>query len=143
MQRREYFSRHRKSQSARREGLSSCAFPYLALWLLLLPVCGQPPSVANLRQAAAEAQAKGEREQALAFLLRAREAAPNDTDMLFEFGMTALGLMLNEDADEAEAWFTRVRTQVQCWEWGWYTFSANNTTARVGNWNKLSNWLPH
>jgi tetratricopeptide (TPR) repeat protein len=57
--------------------------------------------VAALRRLAAAAVAAGEREKALAHLLRARTLVPSDPDVLFEFAMTALGLSLYEDAQKA------------------------------------------
>jgi tetratricopeptide (TPR) repeat protein len=57
--------------------------------------------VAALRRLAGAALAAGEREKALAHLLRAKTLAPSDPDVLFEFAMTALGLSLYEDAQKA------------------------------------------
>lgn len=59
--------------------------------------------VYSLRQAAAAALQTGEREKALSLLIRAKAAAPGDADVLFEFGMTALSLALDEDAAQALA----------------------------------------
>jgi tetratricopeptide (TPR) repeat protein len=57
--------------------------------------------IAVLRRAAAGAVKAGEREKALSYLLRARAADATDADVLFEFGMVALGLSLNEDAAQS------------------------------------------
>jgi len=59
--------------------------------------------VAALRRLAAAAVAGGDREKALAHLLRAKAVAPDDPEVLFEFGMVALGMSLYEDAAPAFA----------------------------------------
>jgi tetratricopeptide (TPR) repeat protein len=57
--------------------------------------------VASLRRLAGAALTAGDREKALAHLLRARALAPSDPELLFEFAMTAMGLSLYEDAQQA------------------------------------------
>lgn len=57
--------------------------------------------VTGLRRLAVAALASGDREKALAHLLRAKAVAPADPDVLFEFGMVALGMTLYEDAAPA------------------------------------------
>jgi tetratricopeptide (TPR) repeat protein len=56
--------------------------------------------VAVLRELAAAAIG-GDPEKALAHLVRAKELAPQDPEVLFEFGMAALRLTLHEDAARA------------------------------------------
>jgi len=54
-----------------------------------------------LRRQAADALALGEREKALSHLLRAKTLAPANPQVLFEFGMVALGMSLYTDAAQA------------------------------------------
>lgn len=54
-----------------------------------------------LRRQAVGALASGDREKALSHLLRAKTLAPADPQVLFEFGMVALGMSLYTDAAQA------------------------------------------
>ncbi|MEJ7618098.1 MAG: tetratricopeptide repeat protein [Pyrinomonadaceae bacterium] len=59
--------------------------------------------VGVLRRLASDAHQGAEFEKALAHLLRAKQIAPTDADVLFEFAMVALRLALHDDAVEALA----------------------------------------
>lgn len=59
--------------------------------------------ITALRRIASTSLASGENEKALAHLLRAKAIAPDDGDILFEFGMVAMKLSLYEDAEAALA----------------------------------------
>lgn len=61
-------------------------------------LASQPDDVASLRALARIADAQGELEKSLSFLIRARKLQPAMPDVLYDFGRAALSLNLLEDA---------------------------------------------